>query len=149
MIHTRRQLLIATVVAVLLIGAAWWLTRPRIDPQLVGLWESVPSRPLLPIESFHPTPLALNADGTTTGLDGVFSHRWCVDGDRLVFYQPSTVPTFVVSAVEKTTGFWLGVGDPYAMDLHVVDEDTIKLSNMTFQRIADARTDPSVSTADP
>jgi len=34
----RRRWLIATVVAVLLIGLGWRLTRPMIDPRFVGKW---------------------------------------------------------------------------------------------------------------
>lgn len=38
MTRTRRRVLIATIAALAMIGVVWWLSRPQIDPRLVGRW---------------------------------------------------------------------------------------------------------------
>jgi hypothetical protein len=87
----RRRIVVATAVLVFG-GALWWLTRPRIDPRLVGVWHH--SNPVaVPPTEFT---LKLNDDGTGTLLavshdphfeteDVTTPISWWVKGDELLF----------------------------------------------------------------
>src|SRR5262245_59017864 len=78
----RRRLLIASTVVLLLVGGSWWLTRPKIDPRLVGVWTL--TKPGTAPES----TTEFCSDGTvrksTPGVIECFSwNRWSCDGVTL------------------------------------------------------------------
>jgi hypothetical protein len=56
----RKRLLIALAAVLALTGGFWWLTRPVIDPRLVGMW----SVHIGEYEIYH--QFQFNADGTGT-----------------------------------------------------------------------------------
>ena len=84
----RKRLLIALAFVAMLAGALWWLSRPRIDPALVGAWRS---------QKLPDLTLRLNSDATgrlelLTPIPRVLTVSWSVSGSRLYVR-------------EKTSGF--------------------------------------------
>ena len=86
----KRRTLYVALTLLLLMGGAWWGTRPGIDPRLVGTWQLSPG-------SYGPVGFKLLADGSVEIASNVrlvdvehLPRPWKVEGNILFFSQQDT-----------------------------------------------------------
>lgn len=110
----RRRLLIATA-AMAMLAVAWWrLSRPQVDPRLVGTWDVTPPRPRP--DSYYTKPIArslltLRSDGTAVSWTAIVEEpetgqqcSWSYDDNILVLREQgpaSHLPPAIVALYEK------------------------------------------------
>jgi hypothetical protein len=91
-----RRFKFAAVVLVVLIGGAWWLSRPAIDPRLVGTWQWYAAKgDLRNTTPQHIAVITFNGDGTgvrTSDPSDAAPHRrfpilWSVDSAGRLFFD--------------------------------------------------------------
>jgi hypothetical protein len=82
----RRRLLIAAATLAIIGATWWWLSRPQIDPRLVGTWEMSSGGPGWSVF------WRLKSDGTAeTWAEAVDSRQklhWWAKGNLIVFVEP-------------------------------------------------------------
>jgi hypothetical protein len=90
--NRRRRRIVATI-AVMVLGLGWWLSRPKIDPRLVGMWSFGTNESDL---ASHTSSYILKPDGTGRYLfsgNEQFPIRWQFQSDTLTLTRDIWVQT--------------------------------------------------------
>lgn len=128
-----RWLTIVAIVLAVLIGGAWWLSRPRIDPRFVGTWSwHLPTvlGPNIVMNDKATAVFTLNDDGTgSMQLPGGPTVRitWSVNPDGEFAYSTG-LAQHVAGAVIMIRSTVLGEPfvDPFSWRVHSVADDRIE-----------------------